>query len=353
MNVTRYRKGFSDEKEHQLFIDSVHEGDAKQICAVLKNIHEADLRLPVDALVNAVPRAIAHDRSAAAHASVTNYPAFGSTDHTESLRLVHELSKMRDTPLEELSTDLPKGLRVVSRYLNDVMVKKYAEGKDYGKTAAQHKKIQSGAKLATDQGNGETYILTGRDAAAYVHADDPVWPWMRMVKDLLAQQIPPTMPEEMQAPFPAQASFSVYGEPFFIGILGEALRKIGMLDFHLKWRDMLPRPEESGPVLLSEYISQAYAEGSPMHPRGPAMHSGAAWAGNAVIKRFWPDDQEYYPMADMDAYGPTTIHEEADLLADNVGYFRLHAGVHEEADHLLAREPAEMVVNDMTRRLVA
>ena len=327
----------------------MHEGDAKQICAVLKSLDSE--RLPVDALVNAIPRAISHDRSAAALASVSQYPDFGSTEHTDSLRRVMELAKMRDTPLDQLDKDLPRGLREVSPYLADVMVPKYKEGKDYGTTKAQHKKIQSGADLAMDQGTGDdTYILTGRDAAAYVHHDDPIWPWMRIVKDLLAQGIAPDMPEEMQAPFPAQSSFSVYGVPFFIGMMGEMLRKVGVLDFHLKWRDMLPRPEESAPVLLDAYLPLAYSEGSPMHPRGPAMHSGAAWGGCAVIKAFWPDEtQEITPLGEGDT---VNLHDTLDLTADNVGYWRLHAGVHEEADHLNARAPVEAVVTGMTRRLV-
>lgn len=353
MNITKFRKGFSDDKEHELFLKSVQEGDAEQICAILHACGSTGMRMPVDSLVNAVPAQVRANRSAAALANISHYPDFGSSAHTQSLQLVLSLAEMRDTPMDQLSEDLALGLRKVSRYLNDVMVPKYTEGKDYGTRKSQHKRIQEGTPLAMDQGNGtETYIITGRDAAAYVHHDDPVWPWERVVKDLLNQGIKPKMPNVMDAPFPAQASFTVYGFPFFKGLMGQALFNVGILDFHLKWRDALPRPEESMPVLLDKYLPLAYAEGSPMHPRGPAMHSGAAWVQAQLIKNFWPDASlKYKPMGDEE-YGFVNLHDELNLLADNIGYWRLHAGVHEEADHLNAREPAERIANELCRRLV-
>lgn len=310
--------------------------------------------MPVDALVNAVPRQLRHDQAAARIVTAGDYPEFGSGEHLESLQLVMDLAEMRDTPLVELPTHLPKGLRVVSRYLSHVEVPKYAEGKDYGTTKASHRKIQEGQMLATNQqvGDKTTWILTGRDAASFVHSDDPVDPWERVIKDLLAQGIKPVMPESMVTPFPAQSDFTVYGFPFFKGLLGQALREVGVLDFHLKWRDALPRPEESAPVILDKYLPLAYAEGSPMHPRGPAMHSGAAEVLAEIIRRFWPDsDMTYTPMQDDD-YGPVKLHDEIKLLADNIGYFRLHAGVHEEADHLNAKAPAVEVARRLTRDLV-
>lgn len=350
-NVTKFRKGFTNTKEHELFLKSVQEGDAEQICAVLRACGE-DTRMPVDALVNSLPNNVRANRVASTLATAADYPEFGSAEHTESLGRVLHLAELRDTPMSELSSDLPRGLREISPYLRYVTVPKYEEGKDYGTTKASHRKIQEGRKLAMPQGTGEeTLIITGRDAAAYVHHDDPIAPWEAVVKDLLMQGIMPNTPVSMEAPFPAQENFTVYGFPFFKGLMGQALFNVGILDFHLKWRDALPRPEESMPVLLDTYLPLAYAEGSPMHPRGPAMHSGAAWVQAALIKGFW-DDIKYVPMEDTESYPEVSLYDTLDLLADNIGYWRLHAGVHEEADHLNARAPAEKVAEELYRRLV-
>lgn len=274
--------------------------------------------------------------------AVKDRPKFGSSEYSAELDLVYELAQWRDTPLDQVSEEFHIGLREVSRYLADVQVDKYEAGVDYGTTAAQHRKIQSGADIKHPISGKKTPIKTGRDAAAYVHRDNPATPWVRMASELLKAGVDCKMPASMESAIPAQSGFICFGEPFFIGMVGQAVRDAGYVSFRKKWGDAEPRPEESGPVLGKGFLPLTYAEGCPMHPADPAMHSVAAHVGKYVIKAFFDQDLRH-PDSDR------TVGEEADLLADNIGMWRFWAAVHTMSDHTSADMRAELVAKDLVR----
>lgn len=87
-------------------------------------------------------------------------------------------------------------------------------------------------------------------------------------------------------------------------------------------------------------LSQAFPEGSPMHPAYGSGHSTYIGAGVTIIKAFYGDfplRNPQVPNADgtaLVAYNGTLMFfDELDKLASNIGVARLFAGVHYRSDH--------------------
>ena len=333
MNVTKFRKGFTDPRLHERFIAAVADGDLSEI-DVITNASGTARRF-VDAGINGMPRAIEINRRVVDDAGMTPAPEFGSAEYMEGVQLVLELAKQRDLPLKDINAP-ERGYTDLSPFLSDVMIPKYTTGVDYGTTKDTHALIQSGADLAgllqVDRGR-ETAIQTGRDAAAYVHTDNPLLPWLRFVNHLLSNGVKPRRCAAMEG-LDVQADFVTYGMPFFIMLLGESIGKAGWCSFYVKWRDFAPRPEESTPVLTGEYLPLAFPEGSPMHCSDHSMHSVATCTCKELMLQFFDGS------AEMPVHGET-IGSRAQQLADNVGLFRVHAGVHFPWEHTRADERAK------------
>lgn len=89
----------------------------------------------------------------------------------------------------------------------------------------------------------------------------------------------------------------------------------------------------------SYLLSQAYPEGSPLHPAYASGHSTYIGAGVTVLKAFYADFPIINPQVPSTAtlpqsYGGTLMmFDELDKLASNVGVGRLFAGVHYRSDH--------------------
>lgn len=318
-----FAKGIGDQDMVASLRSAIAEGDCNEIAALVR-MSESE-RIPVDTFINATPRVMRPPRQVMRIDHDTN-PQYGDDQFMVELQQVKDLAEMRDTPLTELSKKLPKGLREVSMFLADVEVPKYAEGKNYGTDKKSWSKIQKGDAFKKPAYDKMTTIVTGRDAAAYVHDDSPLAPWLRFVATLLEQNMPRNLPPSLTtSKYEGQSNFTVFGMPFYMGCLGRALELAGYVSFTTKWTEWKPRPEEAGPALDMGYVSQAYPEGSPMHCSFYAMHSFAALVLMYLLLEFFDGD------ATMES--GDTVREEARLLADNIGMWRFHAGVHYLSDH--------------------
>lgn len=329
-----FQKGLPDQTAAQALRSAVTEGDCNEIAALERGLDSE--RVHVDTFINGVPRAMRPPRQAM-RVPLAQNPEFGSDAFMKETQHLIDLAEMRDEKLENLPLNLPKGLRVLSMYLADEMVPKFEPGKNYGTDKRSWNKIQAGTKFESMPYKKMTKIVTARDAAAYVYADSPIKPWLKLLKSVLEQEIPKNIPESFETKYKGQADFTVFGAPFYTGLLGEALKVSGWVSFATKWAEWVPRPEEAAPAMDMGYLSQAYNEGSPMHPARVAMHTFAALVLMYVLLK----------MFDRDATLDTgeTLDYEARLLKDNIGYFRLHAGVHYASDHLCGDARAEAVAD--------
>lgn len=340
MNPNYFRKGFTDPSLHEAFIQAVADGDCAEIAAVVQAARIE--RLPADAMILGMPRAMAANSRALNDSSLHTAPEFGTADYLEGLELIHELAGMRDRPLSDNDDSLPEGYRVVSPWLADTEVLKYPSGVDFGGNAQSHAEIQSGRIQEAIDTDDYTLIETGRDAASFVHSDNPITPWLRLAEDAIADGAALKMGASVQTKLPGQSNFVTYGFPFVLGVLGKALEQAGYLSFTLKWRDFAPRPEESSPVLNKGYLTVAYPEGSPMHCSDPAMHSMAACVAKHVLLKLLDGSHVFEETG-------RSLKQEAELLADNVGYFRVHAGVHFPWEHTHADARAAVLAEEICR----
>ncbi|MFP2930645.1 hypothetical protein ACLESO_36695 [Pyxidicoccus sp. 3LG] len=87
-------------------------------------------------------------------------------------------------------------------------------------------------------------------------------------------------------------------------------------------------------------LSQAFPEGSPVHPAYASGHSTYTGAGVTIIKAFYADFPIINPVIPSSSgtslvpYGGTLMmFDELDKLASNIGVGRLFAGVHYRSDH--------------------
>ena len=93
--------------------------------------------------------------------------------------------------------------------------------------------------------------------------------------------------------------------------------------------------EDAGTYLLS----QAYPEGSPLHPAYGSGHSTYTGAGVTIIKAFYADSPVINPVVPISGgtvgpyAGTLMMFDELDKLASNIGVARLFAGVHYRSDH--------------------
>jgi len=212
------------------------------------------------------------------------------------------------------------------------------------------------------------YIITGRDLAAYVHADEVYQPYYRAVGVLFNENAP------FNAGIPVNSSFNGYinfGRPDIETCLGSVSRLALLAASCQKIRALFIRPEEVGiivnriknnlntvhnPRLGDELINspiindifsingnyllpQAYPEGAPTSPSYPSYHATLAGACITVLKFFF-NGQWTFNLFEPDITGSTlsntgivsNLTNELDKLASNIGFGRLFAGVNYRLD---------------------
>lgn len=314
-----FTKGWTDLDHFAEFREAVSKGDCYRINRSIA-AESAD-RKPVDAMVFAMRMPGMPTNQ------LSNLGGDIMTDARKAeLHQIAELAEMRDEKLDNLSSLLPRGMRELSFFLEDELVPKYEPGKNYMTTTKAWESVQRGDKKRKIAYSGTTKIETLRDAASYVHSDNPVELWGRVAVQLLQWGVPMRTQERMNDyDGVGPDRFVCFGAPFMLGLMGHGVMVSGPLSFREKWRQFVPRPEQLSKMWLDMLIPMAYPEGSPMHPSRPAMHSFAALICCFMLLEIF-DGLYMLPTG-------RTVEEELRLLADNVGYFRVHAGVHYQSDH--------------------
>jgi hypothetical protein len=350
--ITQFSKGFLGEpKKFAAFKAAVLEGDCNEI-AIAASCSGGNRRF-VDATVHASPNAIKGD-SALYRIPLAANPAPDTPEFIEELQGVADMAKMRDEPLESLSSSLPRGYWEVSPILQEVVAQEKRptyDAVDYMASKESWRNVQHGLVPLEELKTGSNMrsIKTLRDAAAYVHDDDPLAPFILLAKKILSEGFMVDAPDNMKdvSGFGRLGNFAVYGAPFVFGVLGEVLRVTGNISFYHKWTEWYPRPEEAAPFYDMGYLPMAYPEGSPMHPARNAMHSAAALALAYALIRLFQSSSDHAL-----AYSGESIRDTALLLADNVGYFRIHGGVHYASDHTSFIPVAEAIAESVVGRLL-
>ncbi len=260
-------------------------------------------------------------------------PTVGSPEFDAEAAFVVEAAGLRDTPLESLPAHFPESMTSLSYFIEDYQVEPYAAGEDFVADAEALANVQAG-NLPTESLSAPealSLITTGRHCATYVHADNPLTPFAGAAAKLISLGCPYRKEKDMETS--KCDPFINWGAPFFLGLLGECVRRGGLISFRHKWREMVPRPEQYNFQQLGTICSQAYPEGSPMHPSQNAMHSAAAIVQKECLLNIF-DRRFILPNS-------RTVEEELNLLADNIGHWRVWAGVHYLSDHEAARPRAE------------
>lgn len=327
-----FHKGWTDADLFAKFRKAVTQGDCYTIARTVE-AQGAD-RKPVDAYINAMrlPR-----QPSGRMPPVTEVM---TEERRAELHLIKELADMRDAKLTSLPDDLPLGMRELSFFLEDEKVPRYAKGKDFITTQRTYDQEMAGKSVKKITAGPVKNIVTLRDAASYVHSDDPFALWSKVANYLLMVGVPQRLPAKLNdSDGVGQSRFVCFGAPCIVGLLGYAIAMAGPVSFYNKWYAMVPRPGQLYYEWLNDFLPQAYPEGSPMHPAYPAMHSFVALVCYFFLLEFFDGLTEL-------PHG-RTVAAELRLLADNVGYFRVHAAVHYPSDHDNAVELARKVAQDL------
>lgn len=264
--------------------------------------------------------------------------AFDSAERKAEYEELKELEKLRDVRLSQLPEDIRAGLRINSYFAKHIVINPYTPGINYMDNAGEYMLIQNGKRpvKAQQQLSSKRSPLTGRDWATYVHKDNPMILWMAIAAELLAMGVPyKTGMSCSDSPEREDGAFASWGMPFFIGIIGEVIKRVGLINFRTKHLVMGARPEEYAMKMFDELLSQCFAEGSPMHGSFTAMHAAIAKALAYLFYRLFDSHYEI---------GNSTVGTELLLIGENVSDGRLWAGVHAAEDNYS--------VNDMAYALV-
>lgn len=221
------------------------------------------------------------------------------------------------------------------------------------------------------------YRRNGRDLAAFTHVDVLYQAYFTAFLVLNTIGAPPN-PGNPYVGSTTENGFGTFGGPDFAGTLGEVATKALNAVWYQKWFVHLrPRPEAIGgivhliktghgnktnvtlsPVILNSQglqesfnkygtwlLSQAFPEGSPLHPAYPTGHGTVAGACITALKFFFDsnfvipnplepsnDGLSLLPYTGPDA-GDLTVNGELNKLGHNVSFGHgTHAGIHWRSD---------------------
>lgn len=346
--ITSFSKGFYGKpREHAAFVKAVHEGDCSEIAATAA--HSGSERKFTDAFVFATPDAMLPDFRAR-RVKPAKSPAPDSVEFLDELDQVYALSEQHDQNLDDLDGNFPRGITEVSPVLlqPQFRIRPYEKGVDYGVADKDWQAIQSGRDLKFDQGGISRLksVKTVRDAAAFVHHDDPIAPWEALLSIILSEGVERVLPKDFENEYyDVHDWFVLFGAPMYKGVLGEALRMLGHPSFYWKWKEMYPRPEEVGHYYGKDHLPLCFAEGSPMHPARGAMHSMAAKVLGWVLKLLFKGET-------MLRFTGESVNSTINHLQDNIGMWRLCAGVHYMSDHTCVDPIAEAVARSVVAKYI-
>lgn len=222
-------------------------------------------------------------------------------------------------------------------------------------------------------------ILTPRDGAAYVFRDDASEQYLGV--DALLTTFGVSRNPSLEKWLIGDKPDHFFGLSDLQSIRGQLIKAVGDMVKSLKWHHMRLRPEElaahyetqrvgidvgldrtfdlvignsrtitaigknNGTALLS----QVYPNGCPLDPSYPSMHSMLAWANHAITCIYWNQDAGLLT--------GDSVQDESEKLTDNIGLWRLDAGVNYRSDHYLCAdigtEIAERLVEQRVQRFGA
>lgn len=309
-----YKKGLRNDPLREELYDIIENGDCLEISGIVRQINPQ--RLPVDINIFAT-------KSRDLNLLYTHRIQLPTDQEFEDeVQFVYDLSQQRDADLTTL-THLPRSFHEVSWFLRDYEITPYQTGEDFLTTQIEWNHIQVGNfPNRTVTLEEPRLITTLRDAAVAVHADDPYVIWGGVLKDLLRHGVAKT--RGLADVY--QADFACFGYPHLMGIMADAMSRIGLLSFRNKWKFRIARPEEFYSEAFSGFLPQAFPEGSPTHPSLNAMHSAIHWTAAYVVLRFF-DDLHVLPDGN-------TVRDQVELLASNMSDWRSAAGVHYPFDNI-------------------
>lgn len=232
------------------------------------------------------------------------------------------------------------------------------------------------------------FLRTPRDLAEFVHSDSPAQVSVSttlILNSFGKNALTPTHPYKNN---PTQVGFVSFGLAEVLGRVMSAIEEALKATWYFKWQvDRRLRPEEFGfyvdtqvgggsslgintnllnsQALISTFatygtyfLSQAYPEGSPVHPSYPAEHAAYIGAAVTILKAFYdetfviPNPVQPDPTnTSLIAYNgpPLTIGNELNKLASNISIGREFAGVHYRSDAYEGMQLGEQIAIDVLR----
>lgn len=270
------------------------------------------------------------------------------------------------------------------------IVQKYntaAPGVDYMKDASTFLDVQNGANPPAAPPGPPLYLFNGRGLASYTHVDVLYQGYFTAYLILNAlNQLNPGNPYFNSA---TQNGFGTFGAPDPAAALAAVASAALKAVWYQKWFIHLRHRPESGGALVylqntpsaqqaqgkvsdtvlksaalaanfntnkSYFLSQAFPEGSPVHPAYPTGHGTVAGACITVLKFFF-DGKYTFPATDVlvpssdgstpiKTYSgpPLTVNGELNKLASNISFGHgIHGGIHWRSDTVTSIQLGEEV----------
>lgn len=275
-------------------------------------------------------------------------PTVLAEDRDRDHKFVEQVAALRDENigprLQDHSTVMPwpSGLLEVSTLINmylrytsttEFATPKYLPGKDYlccpDEDEYKNVVIRGLAPTETQETIGVIdSVVTLRDAAAFVHKDNPFDFFVWMMRKFDQWKVPR---RQMFNPH-SGTKFSIGGPISTNAVVLGIAERIGPLSFRRKWELLEARPAEHTPGL-----PQAYAEGHPWHPKCGAMHK-MIWETMGATAKLLYDTRFILPFGE-------TVGEAVDKTVANGGDWRVSGGVHTPFDQEVNNEMIDMLVN--------
>lgn len=192
------------------------------------------------------------------------------------------------------------------------------------------------------------YIITGRDLAEVVHNDEPYQFFYNTCVILMGLKVSmnPGI-KRLLSENPTEGFFVNFGKPDIQSTINLVGRNALLAAWYVKSR--------FGTFLLP----QAYPEGSPYHPWYPAGHAAIAEACVTVLKFFFDCNYELHihePNDDgfelIKSEKKTTVGDELDKLASNIGLGRAWVGIHYQMDVIAGLKLREKVAISCLQDLI-
>jgi membrane-associated phospholipid phosphatase len=260
------------------------------------------------------------------------------------------------------------------------------EGYNFMTTWEQAISVQNGVILESPSPRRDIprYIITGRDLAELVHHDEPYQFFYNTCIILMGLKAPlnPGI-QRLLSENSVEGFFVNFGKPDIQSTMNLIGRNALLAAWYIKWNTLFLRPEEFGIELErskgksyrqilenrilkdiksrfgTSLLPQAYPEGSPYHPSYPAGHAAIAGACVTVLKFFFDSNYElniYEPDSNglelIKSEKKTTVGNELNKLASNIGLGRAWAGIHYQMDVIAGLKLGEKVAINCLQELI-